>query len=61
VINQLQEIYRIIFQKHYNTTQAMEIIETEIEATKERDNILQFLRNSKRGIMKGFTLTKNAG
>ena len=28
---------------------------TEIEATKERDNILQFLRNSKRGIMKGFT------
>jgi UDP-N-acetylglucosamine acyltransferase len=61
VINQLQEIYRIIFQQHYNTTQAMEIIETEIEATKERDNILQFLRNSKRGIMKGFTLTKNAG
>ena len=61
VINQLQDIYRIIFQKHYNTTQAMEIIETEIEATKERDNILQFLRNSKRGIMKGFTLTKNAG
>lgn len=61
VINQIQEIYRVIFQKTYNTTQAMEILETEVEATKERDEILQFLRNSKRGVMKGFTLTKNAG
>jgi UDP-N-acetylglucosamine acyltransferase len=60
-INQIQEIYRIIFQKNYNTTQAMEILETEMDATPERDEILQFLRNSKRGVMKGFTLSKNAG
>ncbi|MBI1316623.1 acyl-ACP--UDP-N-acetylglucosamine O-acyltransferase [bacterium] len=60
-INAIQSIYRILFQKNYNTTQASEIIETELDATPERDEILQFIRNSQRGIMKGFMLTKNAG
>ena len=31
-----------------------EIIESEFSATKERDEILTFLRNSQRGIMKGY-------
>lgn len=60
-INEIQNIYRILFQKKYNTTQALEIIETEFEASKERDEIITFIRNSPRGIMKGFTLTRNAG
>jgi UDP-N-acetylglucosamine acyltransferase len=59
-IIELQNIYRIIFQKHYNTTQALEIIETELDPTNERDEIIEFLRNSQRGIMKGFSLSKNA-
>ncbi|MCH8545373.1 MAG: acyl-ACP--UDP-N-acetylglucosamine O-acyltransferase [Cryomorphaceae bacterium] len=59
-IVEIQNIYRIIFQKHYNTTQALEIIETEVEPTDERDEIIEFLRNSQRGIMKGFSLSKNA-
>ena len=29
-------------------------IEAEMEATTERDEILQFIKNSKRGIMKGY-------
>ena len=32
----------------------MSIIEAEMEATKERDEIIQFVRNSSRGIMKGY-------
>ena len=40
--------------KNYNTSQASEIIEAEMEATPERDEILQFIKNSKRGIMKGY-------
>jgi UDP-N-acetylglucosamine acyltransferase len=52
---EIQNIYRILYQKNYNNTQALEIIEAEMEATPERDEILQFVRNSKRGIMKGYS------
>lgn len=53
-IREIQNIYRILYQKNYNNTQAAEIIEAEMEATTERDEILQFIKNSKRGIMKGY-------
>ncbi len=53
-ITEIQNIYRLLYQKNYNTTQATEIIEAEMEATPERDEILQFIKNSKRGIMKGY-------
>lgn len=53
-IREIQNIYRILYQRNYNTTQASEIIEAEMEATPERDEILQFIKNSKRGIMKGY-------
>jgi UDP-N-acetylglucosamine acyltransferase len=55
VINKIQEIYRIIFVRGYNTSQAVEIIEAKVEATPERDEILQFISNSSRGIMKGYS------
>ena len=54
-IREIQDIYRILYQKNYNTTQALSIIEAEMEATPERDDIIQFIRNSSRGIMKGYT------
>ncbi|GAL64967.1 acyl-[acyl-carrier-protein]-UDP-N-acetylglucosamine O-acyltransferase [Algibacter lectus] len=53
-IREIQDIYRILYQKNYNNTQAAEIIEAEMEATPERDEILQFIKNSHRGIMKGY-------
>lgn len=53
-IREIQNIYRILYQKNYNNTQAAGIIEAEMEATSERDEILQFIRNSQRGIMKGY-------
>ena len=53
-IHEIQDIYRILYQKNNNTTQALGIIEAEYEATPERDLILQFIKNSKRGIMKGY-------
>jgi len=58
-IHDIQKIYRILFQKGYNTAKATEIIEAEIEATDERDEILTFIRESKRGIMKGYSKTSN--
>ena len=53
-IREVQNIYRILYQKQYNNTQAASIIEAEMEATPERDEILQFIRDSQRGIMKGY-------
>ena len=53
-IREIQAIYRTLYQQNYNTSQACDIIEAEMEATPERDEILQFIRNSKRGIMKGY-------
>ncbi|MCX6279873.1 MAG: acyl-ACP--UDP-N-acetylglucosamine O-acyltransferase [Bacteroidetes bacterium] len=55
VINKIQEIYRIIFLKGHNVSQAVEIIEAKVEATRERDEILLFIANSSRGIMKGYS------
>tara|TARA_R110001632_G_scaffold28927_3_gene77050 strand:+ start:13671 stop:14453 length:783 start_codon:yes stop_codon:yes gene_type:complete len=53
-IREIQNIYRLLYQKNYNNSQAMEKIEAEMEATSERDEILLFIRNSQRGIMKGY-------
>ena len=53
-IREIQNIYRILYQQNYNNTRAAQIIEAEMEATPERDEILQFIRDSQRGIMKGY-------
>ena len=54
-IREIQDIYRLLYQKNYNTSQALEKIEAEMEATNERDQIILFIKNSQRGIMKGYT------
>ena len=54
VIMEIQSIYRTLYQKKYNNTQAVHIMEAEMEATKERDEIILFIKNSQRGIMKGY-------
>lgn len=53
-IKEIQSIYRILYQKNFNNSQATQIIEAEMEASTERDDILQFIRQSQRGIMKGY-------
>ena len=53
-INEIQDIYRILYQSGLNNSDAVERIEAEMPASKERDEIILFVRNSKRGIMKGY-------
>lgn len=53
-IREIQDIYRILYQQKRNNSQATAIIEAEMEASSERDEILQFVRGSKRGVMKGY-------
>ncbi|BFM45664.1 acyl-ACP--UDP-N-acetylglucosamine O-acyltransferase [Flavobacterium sp. CFS9] len=52
-IQELQEIYRIIFQQKRNTSHALDFIEKHLKQTYERDKILDFIKNSSRGIIKG--------
>lgn len=54
-ITEIQNIYRILFQKGYNYSQALQYIEAELPASKERDEIILFVKNSKRGVLKGYT------
>lgn len=54
-INEIQDIYRTIFLKKLNTSKALDIIETERQPTEIRDEIMDFIRNSNRGVMKGFS------
>lgn len=54
-IKEIQDIYRIIYLKGYNVSQAIDVIEAEMAATPERDEILSFISRSSRGIMKGYS------
>ena len=49
----IQDIYRTLYTRGLNYTDALLAIETEYEASKERDLILNFIKSSKRGIVRG--------
>ncbi|MEZ3590485.1 MAG: acyl-ACP--UDP-N-acetylglucosamine O-acyltransferase [Muribaculaceae bacterium] len=53
-IRDIQEIYRYLYLSGLNNSEAVERIEAELPATKERDEIILFVRNSKRGIIRGY-------
>ncbi len=52
--NHILDIYRTIFSKGLNTTQSLQIIEEEFEVSDERDEIVTFIRESARGIIKRY-------
>jgi len=54
-INHILDIYRILFVRGFNTSKALSIIETEIPVSDERDEIITFIRETGRGIMKGYS------
>jgi UDP-N-acetylglucosamine acyltransferase len=58
-INQILDIFRILFVRGYNVSKALNIIEAEIPVSDERDEILSFIRESGRGIMRGY-MRKNS-
>ena len=60
-IQQIQEVYRYLYLRNLNISQALEYIEKELPASKERDDIIMFIRNSTRGIMRGYTTGRTNG
>jgi UDP-N-acetylglucosamine acyltransferase len=53
-ISHIQEVYRYLFLNSLNNSRALEEIEINLPATKERDEIINFIRSSERGVMKGY-------
>jgi len=51
-ISAIQEIYRIIYLSKLNNSEALDKVELEMPATAERDEIIHFVRNSERGIIR---------
>ena len=44
----------MLYQSGHNISQAREIIEQTLPPSKERDEIVRFVRQSQRGIMRGY-------
>lgn len=53
-IRDIQDIYRYLYLSGLNVSDAIAKIEAELPASPERDEIIMFVRNSKRGIIKGY-------
>lgn len=59
-IAEIQEIYRYLFLKGLNNSKALDLIERELPQTTERDYIVNFIKDSERGVMKGFTTSTDS-
>lgn len=53
LIKQIEDIYRIIFVRGHNVSNALEIVENEIPDTAIRKEIVSFIRKQEDGIVKG--------
>lgn len=49
----IQDVYRIIYQSGFNVSQALEQVKMQIPTCPERDEIVDFIADSPRGIIKG--------
>jgi len=54
MISQIQSIYREIYVKEQNVTQALKNIEQDMTDTEEKGYVLEFIKNSQRGIVRGY-------
>lgn len=53
-ITEIQNIFRILFQSGYGYGRACDIVMEQFPQTPERDEIVGFIRSSKRGILKPY-------
>ncbi len=52
-IDAIQDVYRLIFSPMYNVSQAVEHVMAELPESAERDTIVNFIKSSPRGILRG--------
>lgn len=53
MIRQVEDIYRIIYVRGYNISKALDIVDSEISESAEKKRILDFIRGSTYGVIKG--------
>ena len=53
-MHHIEDIYRVLFVRGYSTKKALEIIEHELPQSEYSQQITSFIRNAKRGLVKGF-------
>ena len=51
-IDEIHNIYRILFQSKLNISQALEKVEHDFKPSQDRDYIIEFIRNSERGVIR---------
>jgi len=58
-IAEIQQLYRLLFLGGLNNSEALDKIELELAPSPERDEVVNFVRNSGRGIIKGYARHAN--
>ncbi len=53
----IEDIYRIIYVRSNNISQALNAVELEVPASEEKQNIIKFIRESTKGIIRGPSLS----
>ena len=51
-IDEIHNIYRVLYQNNMNLSQALEYVEKEFKPSPDRDYIISFIRNSERGVIR---------
>jgi UDP-N-acetylglucosamine acyltransferase len=59
-ISEIQQLYRLLFLTGLNNNDALDKIELELLPSPERDEVVNFVRNSGRGIIKGYSRNGSA-
>lgn len=54
-VTQIEDIYRTLYVRGHNVTNATNIIEQEAPSSEAKNHILEFIRNSSNGIMRGLS------
>lgn len=58
-ISEIQNMYRILYQRGLNLKNAVEEIQKHIQPLPEKEILLSFIHSSSRGLMKGYTSAEN--
>lgn len=51
----IEDTYRVLYVQNNNISQALKVADLELPSSPEKDQILDFIRNSKKGIMRGIS------
>jgi len=53
-VNRIQDLYRFLFVKGWNISKSIDYIKSELPDSEEKSNVLKFVENSEKGLMRGF-------